>query len=297
MRKNVTFSSNGLSCKGWLFKPNNIANNQKAPAVVMAHGFSAVKEMGLEGYAERFASAGFITLVFDYRHFGESEGEPRGQLFPQEQLDDYRNAISWLTQHPQVDPERIGVWGTSQSGGTVLHLAAFDRRVKAVVAQVPNTWSPEQRLIRNPAKLGLRSLLVKDRTDRYESRSLNYMKVVAPPGEACALPTVDSYEFYMRVKDSAPNWRNEVTLESMEKVFEFDPVGPIRLIAPTPLLMVVDENDSLIPSDMSRAAFERAGEPKKLIMFPCGHFDVYSEPWFVKIVGLEVDWFKEHLFK
>jgi fermentation-respiration switch protein FrsA (DUF1100 family) len=179
----------------------------------------------------------------------------------------------------------------------VLHLAAFDRRVKAVVSQVPNTWSPEQRLIRTPAKLGLRTLLGKDRTDRCNSDALNYMKVVAPQGEACALSTVDSYEFFTSAKDSAPNWRNEVTLESMEKVFEFDPVGPIRLIAPTPLLMVVDENDSLIPSDMSRAAFERAGEPKKLVMLPCGHFDVYGEPWFGKIVDLEVDWFKQYLKK
>jgi fermentation-respiration switch protein FrsA (DUF1100 family) len=253
--------------------------------------------MGLEGYAKRFASAGFITLVFDYRHFGESEGQPRGQLFPREQLDDYCNAISWLSHHQLVDPERIGVWGTSQSGGNVLHLAAFDRRVKAVVAQVPNTWSPEQRLIRNPAGLGLRTRLVKDRTESYESRALKYMKVVAPRGEVCALPGVDTYEFYIRAKDSAPNWRNEITMESNEKLIEFDPVGPIRLIAPTPLLMVVAEKDTLIPSDMSRAAFERAGEPKKLCVLPCSHFDVYDEPWFSKILDLEVDWFRQHLLK
>lgn len=123
------------------------------------------------------------------------------------------------------------------------------------------------------------------------------MKVVAPQGEPCALSTVDSYEFFISAEDSAPNWRNEVTLESMEKVIEFDPVGSIRLIAPTPLLMVVDEYDSLIPSDMSRAAFERAGEPKKLCVFPCSHFDVYGEPWFSKILDLEVDWFRQHLLK
>ena len=103
MRENITFSSNGLRCKGWLSTPKTMANNRRTPTIVMAHGFSAVKEMGLEGYAELFASEGFTTMVFDYRHFGESEGQPRGQLFPQ-------------ARAPQVDPDRIGVWGTSQSG-------------------------------------------------------------------------------------------------------------------------------------------------------------------------------------
>jgi fermentation-respiration switch protein FrsA (DUF1100 family) len=94
----------------------------------------------------------------------------------------------------------------------------------------------------------------------------------------------------------APNWRNQVTVESLEKIREFDPVGPIHLIAPTPLLMIVAERDSLIPSALVIAAYERARDPKALSMLPCGHFDVYNtEPWLSKAASAGVDWFMRHL--
>jgi hypothetical protein len=116
----------------------------------MAHGFSAVKEMFLPAFAERFTAAGFVTLVFDFRFLGESAGEPRGQVFPHEQHEDFRNAITWLAQQPEVDPDRIGIWGTSYSGGHVLHLSAFDPRIKAAVPRFPRSapgdrWWPRGR--------------------------------------------------------------------------------------------------------------------------------------------------------
>ena len=99
MRQDVMFMSQGLRCSGWLYIPDNLTPDEKVPAIVMAHGYSAVKEMSLSNYAERFANAGFVTLIFDYRYFGDSEGEPRGQLFPLEQQEDYRNAITWISDH------------------------------------------------------------------------------------------------------------------------------------------------------------------------------------------------------
>jgi hypothetical protein len=103
----------------------------------MAHGFSAVKEMRLDRFAEAFAEAGLASLVFDYRGLGASDGMPRQDLDPHEQIEDYRNAISYARSLPEVDRDRIGIWGTSYSGGHVLMVAAFDKRVKAVVSQVP----------------------------------------------------------------------------------------------------------------------------------------------------------------
>src|SRR6266568_8142588 len=136
-RRDVTFTSQGLKCAGWYYVPTGLKPEEKRPAVVIAHGYSGVKEMSLDKYAEKFASAGFIALVFDYRYLGASEGEPRGQIIYYEQHQDYRNAISWLTLQKEVDAQRIGAWGTSYAGGHVIHLAAFDKRIKAVVAQVP----------------------------------------------------------------------------------------------------------------------------------------------------------------
>ncbi|OGK87839.1 MAG: hypothetical protein A2X52_13370 [Candidatus Rokubacteria bacterium GWC2_70_16] len=116
MRRDVTFVSGGLRCSGWLYTPDSIAEGLRPPAVVMAHGFSAVKEQGLDRFAERFAAAGLVTLVFDYRYFGASEGMPRGRLFPADQIEDYRNAITWLSEQPEVGAARIGLWGTSYRG-------------------------------------------------------------------------------------------------------------------------------------------------------------------------------------
>jgi len=297
MRRDISFSSKGLRCFGWLYVPDNLAAGSKAPAIVMAHGFSAVKEMYLDRFAEKFVAAGFVTLVFDYRCFGKSEGEPRGQLFPYEQHEDYRNAISWLAEQPEADSKRIGVWGTSFSGGHVIHLAAIDRRIKAVVAQIPAILSGETRRNDDPIRFeqGGRFLL-QDRIDRYKTGTVSYMKVIAPPGEPCALATADAYDWFVEGAKIAPDWFNGVTFESMELIREYDASRYIGFVAPTPLLMIAAEQDSLIPTRHAAQVFEGAGEPKELILLPCGHFDLYcTEPWFSRASGAAVEWFAKHL--
>lgn len=296
MRKDVAFESKGLTCRGWLYLPDQIEAGRKVPTIVMAHGFSAVKEQALPGFAERFAEAGFGVLLFDYRYFGSSDGEPRCQLFPMEMVEDYRNAITWACRQPHVDAERIGVWGTSFSGGLAACTGTFDRRVRAVVAQVPSLTNPEFRRAMDPARWErVGASLLQDRIERYETGAVNYMKVVAPEGEPCVLPGVENYEAYMELQDMAPNWRNEVTLESLEKVREFDPVSLIHLMAPTALLVIAAEHDGLIPLDAVRTSYERAAEPKALIVYPIGHFEVYKDPWLTRAADEAVAWFAKHL--
>jgi len=145
MRKDITFISKGLRCSGWLYVPDDLKTGAKAPAIVMATGFTGVKEAILPDFATQFVNAGFVTMVFDYRYFGDSEGEPRSQNFPLKLVEDCRNAITWVSDQPEVDSQRIGIWGTSYGGGLVLYVGTYDRRVKAVVSQVPFALSPEQR--------------------------------------------------------------------------------------------------------------------------------------------------------
>jgi fermentation-respiration switch protein FrsA (DUF1100 family) len=279
--------------------PEGVSAAATAPAIAMAHGFSAVKEMFLPAFAERFTAAGFVTLVFDFRFLGESEGEPRGQVFPHEQHEDFRNAISWLGQQPEVDPDRIGIWGTSYSGGHVLHLSAFDPRIRAAVAQVPAIGAWRQMLASGQRDDfdQMASLLTMDRVARFASGAVSELKVVAPPGEPCVLAVPDAYEWFEKLgAELAPTWRNAVTTESIEKMLEYDPAGPIELVSPTALLMILAEGDSLIPVDVARAAFERAGPPKELLVLECGHFDVYAtEPWFSRASDAAAHWFQEHL--
>ena len=296
MRKDITFTSKGLRCSGWLYVPDDLEAGQEAPAVVMAHGFTAVKEQGLSDFAERFVAAGFVTLVFDYRYFGDSEGEPRSQVFPLEMVEDYRNAITWVSDQPEVAPQRIGIWGTSYSGGLVLYVATFDKRVKAVVAQVPSAVNPESRRAINPERWdSAGEFLLRDRIERYKTGMVNYMKVVAPEGEACVLPGKEAYEGYMAIKEIGPNWRNQVTLESLEKIREFDPVSLVHLMSPTALLLIPAEKDSLIPLDAVKATYEKAREPKDISILPIKHFDIYEEPWLSKAAGAAIDWFEKYL--
>jgi dienelactone hydrolase len=252
--------------------------------------------MGLPDFAERFAAAGFVTLAFDYRYFGDSEGEPRCQLFPLEQVEDVRNAITWVSDQPEVDPQRIGVWGTSYGGGIVVYTATFDRRIKAVVAQVPATVSAEFWRALDPKGWDVRdAFFLRDRIERYRTGAVNYMKVVAPEGEPCAFPGRENYEGYRALAEMSPNWRNQVTIESLEKIREFDSTRLVHWVAPTALLLIAAEKDSLIPVDAINETFERAQEPKALLPLPIKHFDIYYEPWFSKAAGGAIDWFTKYL--
>ena len=135
MRRDFEFrTEDGVILRGWHYLPERTG---AAPTVVMAHGYSAVKEMYLDRFAEAFAEAGIGAVVFDNRNFGASDGEPRQEIDPWQQIRDYRDAITWASGLPEVDAERIGIWGSSYSGAHVLVVSAIDRRVKCVVAQVP----------------------------------------------------------------------------------------------------------------------------------------------------------------
>jgi len=294
MRKDIAFSSKGLRCSGWLYVPDDLKKGARAPAIVMANGFTGVKEQILPDYAALFADAGFVTLAFDYRHFGESEGEPRSQVFPLEMAEDVRNAITWVSDQPQVNSQRIGIWGASYGGALVLHVAKYDRRVKAVVSEVPAASSPEQRRAVNPqAWDDMTRLLLEDRIARYKTGVVNYRKVVAPEGEPCVVPGREPYEEYMGNRQ--PNWRNQVTLESLEKMREFDPASMIQMISPTALLFIVAEKDCFFPPDSVKAIYGRAMEPKAMSVLPVKHFEMYTEPWLTKSATMAIDWFKRYL--
>ena len=239
MRKDITFSSGQDKCEGWFYQPDVMHDDARLPLVVMAHGFSGVKEQGLAAYAEKYLAAGFAVLVFDFRHFGGSSGEPRCQLFPLDMVEDYRNAITWACLQPVIDANRVGLWGTSFSGGIATYAATIDPRVKAVVAQAPSLMNAETRRAMDPDKWQtVAEFLTADRVARYEAGTVNTIPVVAPDGTPCALMGQESYEFFEAAKAGAPTWRNEITLESLEKIREFDPVSLINMLSPTALLVI-----------------------------------------------------------
>jgi fermentation-respiration switch protein FrsA (DUF1100 family) len=296
MRQDVEFDAEGVTLRGWLYVPDGASG--PVPAIVMAHGFSAVKEMYLDRFAEVFAEAGLAALVFDNRNFGASDGEPRQEIDPWAQVGDYRHAITYARTRPEVDRDRIGIWGSSYSGGHVLVVGATDPRVKCAVAQVPliSGHRNSRRLVRADFIASVEEAFDADREARFRGEAPAMIPVVdADPAAASALPTPDSWEWFSQTGESrAPSWRNEVTLRSVEMFWNYEPGAWIQWVSPSPLLMVVAEGDHLTVSDLAIEAFEQAREPKRLAILDGGHFDAYVAGFDAASAAAR-DWFAEHL--
>jgi cephalosporin-C deacetylase-like acetyl esterase len=254
--------------------------------------------MYLDSYAEAFAKAGLACVVYDNRNFGASDGEPRQEIDPWQQVRDYSDAVTFAAGLRQTDASRIGVWGSSYSGAHVLVVAAIDRRVKCVVSQVPAISGSQgfRRFIRPDSMGALEAQFHADRTGRAAGEAPAMIPVVAAdPTAPSALPTSDSYTWFTETAASrAPSWRNEVTLRTLEYGLGYEPGSYIGLISPTPLLLIVALKDHLAVSDLAIAAYERAYEPKKLVLLPGGHFDAYIAE-FDQSSGPAVEWFRAHL--
>lgn len=168
-RLDVEFSSEGVTCRAWLYKADGVGPR---PTVVLAGGWCYVREVVMPTYATAFAAAGLNALVFDYRNLGVSDGDNRQHLDPWAQIRDYQNAMSFLERHAAVDPHRIGVWGISYSGGHALVLAATDPRVRSIVSQVPvvDGFENMRRAHGTMEFRRLWAMILEDRKLRYEAR-------------------------------------------------------------------------------------------------------------------------------
>jgi fermentation-respiration switch protein FrsA (DUF1100 family) len=278
MCKDIEFKSeDGVALRGWHYLPDT--RRGKAPTIIMAHGYSAVKEMYLDRFAERFAEAGLASIVFDNRNFGASDGEPRQEIDPWRQIRDYRDAISFAETLGETDAERIGVWGSSYSGAHVLVVGAIDRRVRCVVSQAPMISGHDnvRRLVRADHIAMFQRMFENDRRSRFAGYPPAMVPVVSEdPAGPAALASADSWKWFTETgRNRAPAWRNEVTLRSVEMLSEYEPGGYIGFVSPTPLLMIVALGDHLTVADAALAAYERALSPKQLVTLKGGHFDAY----------------------
>ncbi len=294
-RENIEFNAEGTMLRGWLYMPNSQDN--KLPAIVMAHGYGSLKEMHLDTFAEKFAENGFAVLVYDNRNFGDSDGNPRQEINPQEQILDYQHAITYISSLHKIDSYRIGIWGSSYSGGHVLVVGAIDKRVKCVVSQVPSISGSQAALRRVPAEQikGLLETFYQDRRNRMNGLEPARKKIVPEhKNDVGIYSNPDAIQWYLEAGKRSPNWVNEVTIRSIEHSRHYEPGQFIALISPTPLLMIVAKNDTVTPTDLALAAYENAREPKDLKIFEGHHFSPYVER-FDEYSGAALDWFSKHL--
>ncbi|MCL2447652.1 MAG: alpha/beta hydrolase [Polyangiaceae bacterium] len=304
MKRDIELNAEGTTLRGWLHVPSGVSS--RVPLVVMAHGWGAVKEMYLDEYAAAFAAAGIAALVFDHRNFGASDGEPRQEIDPWAQVRDYRHAITFAQAIPGVDRDRIGVWGTSYSGGHALVLGAIDRRVRCVVAQCPTISGWRNMLRRYPGDRLAQFFAAceADRAARFRGEPPRTVPIApdfrpeehrpAGPGPAARAGNDGGGWFGALTADRRAAWRNEVTLRSVELYSEYEPGTYISRIGPTPLLIVTADADSLTPTDEILGAYDAAREPKKLVILPGGHFDLYGAQLSAGSAAA-TEWFALHL--
>jgi fermentation-respiration switch protein FrsA (DUF1100 family) len=298
-RKKVQFLSEGYKIVGNLFKPNDFKEEGLLPAVVMAGPMTGVKEQVAGLWAEHLAKAGFITLAFDHRNFGESEGTPRQHEDPAKKIEDLKNATSFLASLPEVDESKIGACGISMGGGYVLQLAAWDRRIKAVsiVAAGLNLGDTFLELMGKETLVKHLQDLNSSRQQHYDTGEVQYIPAVATGNKPAAMMGDEPFEYYGTSRSWSPGWVNRYTTESVENLMSFSAVQHARHVAPTPLLIIHGKNDKYCLPKFAQEVYDKAGEPKEILWIDApNHIDLYDvEEYFGPAVNKTVEWFNKHL--
>jgi uncharacterized protein len=292
VRHDVAFRSGGDDCAAWLYRPEA---GDGVPCVVLAHGWSGVREQRLDAYAERFAAAGLAALVFDYRHFGASGGEPRHLLDVGRQHEDWRAAIAFARGLDGVDPDRVALWGTSFSGGHVVAVAAGDPRVAAVVAQVPFADG-----LRNLPRLGARHALglvregLRDQIGAARGRPPHMIPAVGPPGSVSVMNTPDADPGFHALDPPGSSWRNETAARMCLKVSGYRPIrraGDVEC----PILFAIADDDAITPPEFAEEAARRAPRSEVRRYAGAGHFDPYVGELFERVVADQLEFLVRHL--
>ncbi|GIX49785.1 MAG: hypothetical protein KatS3mg131_3996 [Candidatus Tectimicrobiota bacterium] len=297
MERRVSFYSEGLRLAGVLFVPDDLPPGHKRPGIVLCQGFSGIKDALLPDVARRFVQAGYVALTFDYRYFGESEGEPRWRLLPQAQVQDIRNAITFLQQQEEVDAAAIGLYGTSFGGANVSYTAAVDERVRCTVSTVGigsgARWLRSLRRYWEWRELLKR--LEEDRRTRVRTGRSAYVHTLE-----IMLPDPLTQQFWDKTTPRAlelfPHMGTQVTLESAEAVIEFVPEAVVARIAPRPILWIHAAEDTLVPPEESQRMYARAREPKKLVLLPgLTHWDIYRGEGLIQVTDHALQWYRQWL--
>ncbi|MDR6120166.1 pimeloyl-ACP methyl ester carboxylesterase [Aeromicrobium sp. SORGH_AS981] len=293
VREDVTFASQGTSVAAWLYRPDGDGGAAR-PVIVMAHGLGGVREMRLDAFAERFAEAGYACLVFDYRHFGASDGQPRQLLSVRRQRQDWAAAVAFARTLPGVDASRTVLWGSSFSGGHVIAVAADDPSVAAVVSQCPYTDGLASSLAVAPftsLRVTLRAL--RDLVGSWFGRRPRSIPLAGEPGTVALMTAPDAVPGYLALVEEGSTFRNEVAARVALDIALGRPGAKARRLR-CPALFVVCERDTVAPARATLKHVERAPRGE-VVRRDAGHFDIYVGEEFETTVRDELAFLRRHV--
>jgi dipeptidyl aminopeptidase/acylaminoacyl peptidase len=288
----VSFYSEGCRLVGDVYYPQDLRPGDKRAGVVLCHGYTGVKDLYLPDNARVLTEAGYVAMTFDYKGWGDSEG-PRSRLAPYGRVADVQAALTFLGTLSDVDPERLGIYGTSYGGATVVWVGAVDSRVKCVVSVVGiGSGARWMRSVRRPDEW--HDLLERARRDRVKRALEGKSEFVAR--EEILLPDRQSAALAAAARRNNPAAVSTIPLEYVDETLEFTPEWIVDHIAPRPILFITTDDDRLVPPDESMQLYARAGEPKRLVVLKgYGHYEVYLEPAFSEVMRAALDWYRQHL--
>jgi fermentation-respiration switch protein FrsA (DUF1100 family) len=285
-REDLTVDCAGIPLAAWLYRPAE-ADGGAVPCIVMAHGFSGTRRDGLEPYAERFADAGYGVLLFDYRGFGESGGEPRQVISIRGQQEDYRAAIRAAARVPWVDPARIALFGSSFSGGHVVTVAAGDAQIAAVIAQAPFADGIAQ--LRNVPPLTSARMTV-DAVRDVVSAALGHQPVTVdatgPPGGYAVMTAPEADPGFAAIVGEGSLRSNQVAARVMLTVGLWRPVKDALRVT-CPVLVCVCDADQTTPPGPATQMGQNAPRGE-VVHYPIGHFDIYRGDAFERAITDQV---------
>jgi dienelactone hydrolase len=290
-RTDVVFSSDGVDCAAWLYRPDGEGPH---PVVVMAHGFSATREQRLDAYAARFRKAGLGVLLFDYRHFGASAGEPRQLLDIGRQQADFRAAVGYARATDWIDPARVALFGSSFSGGHVLVVAARDAQIASVVAQCPFTDGLATLPTLGAKNIALSTIAaLRDQLGALVGRPPHYVPAVGPPGTFAMMTSPDAEPGFAALTPAQTGWVNRVSARVALRVGLYRP-GRVVPRLDCPVLFCVCDRDAITPAraTLKYAATARLGEVRR---YPVGHFEIYVGEPFERVVADQVEFLRRAL--
>jgi pimeloyl-ACP methyl ester carboxylesterase len=279
--ESVTIPSAGLKLSGTVRVPGGMTAGQQRAAFLVLHGFGSNKSSGnVRGPSKVLGDLGYVTLGFDMRGCGDSEGE-FGRVICLEQVEDTRNALTFLQKHPSVHPERIAVIGSSFGGAVSVYAGGVDERVAAVISN--GGWGDGERKFRGQHRSP-------EEWARFTKMLADGREHRARTGKSLMVPRYDIVPIPPHLRNNiAPNSIHEFPAETAQSMFDFRADDVVGKIAPRPLLLIHASNDSVTPTEQSVELFKRAGQPAELHLFSDADHFLFAEDN-ARVWGVMRDW-------